>query len=102
MDLPISSTLTEAELRQRRREILDRVKTAAIKTTELPVGYAYEFTPDAELLAMLGRLIALEHECCRFLTFKISLEAGKTSVILEITSSPDVKPVIANFLSASQ
>ena len=102
MDLPIICTLTDAELGQRRHEILDRVKTAAIKTTELPDGYAYEFTPDPELLAMLGSLIAFEHECCRFLTFKISLEAGKAVVILEVTSSPDAKPVIANFLGAPQ
>jgi len=41
-------------------------------------GYAYEFRRDPELLATLGRLIALEHECCRFLTFKISLEGRKS------------------------
>jgi len=49
---------------------------------------------------ILARLIALEHECCRFLTFRISLEAGKEAVTLEITSSPDAKPVIANFFGA--
>jgi len=57
-------------------------------------SYAYEFRPDPELLATLGRLIALEHECSRFLTFKISLEAGKAAaVIREVTSSPGAKPV---------
>jgi hypothetical protein len=55
------------------------------------------------LLATLGRLIALEHERCWFLTFKISLEAGKAAaVILEVTSSPGAKPVIADFLGAPQ
>jgi len=100
MDLPIICTLSEAELKERRHEILDRVKAAIVKTTELQNGYAYDFPADAEMLMILARLIALEHECCRFLTFRISLEAGKEAVTLEITSSPDAKPVIANFFGA--
>jgi hypothetical protein len=101
MDLPILCTLTQAELQERRRELLDRVKTSATKATELHDGFAYEFPSDPELLAMLGRLIALEHECCRFLTFKISLKAGEDSVILEVTSPPEAKPIIADFLGAA-
>jgi hypothetical protein len=58
MDLPIICTLSEPELQQRRREVLDVVKTAAIKTTELPNGYAYQFPPDSELITMLARLVA--------------------------------------------
>jgi hypothetical protein len=101
MDWPIVCTLSEAELRLRREEILDGVKTAAISTTELSNGYAYEFPASAEIMMMLGRLVALEHECCRFLSFKISLEAGKTTAILEVTGRVEAKPVIANFLGGS-
>jgi hypothetical protein len=98
MDLPIICTLTEPELRQRRREILDGVKTAAIRTTEFPNGYSYEFTTDSELLTMLARLVALEHKCCPFLSFRISLEAGAGTVILEVSGPSEAKPMIANFL----
>ena len=98
MDLPILCTLSQTELQQRRRELLDRIKGSAIRATELNDGFAYEFPSDPELLAMLGRLIALEHECCRFLTFKISLKAGERRAILEVSGSPEAKPAIADFL----
>src|SRR5262249_25957544 len=102
MDLPIVCTLSEEQLRQRRRELLDRVKACAISATELPDGYAYEFPPEAETLAMLARLIALEHDCCQFLTFRISLAAGKTVAILEVTGPPKAKSVITDFLGAGK
>ncbi len=90
MDLPIICTLNEAELKERRDEILDRLKAAIIKTTELPNGYAYEFPCDAETLIILARLVALEHECCRFLTFRISLEAGKEAVTVRIRAEREL------------
>jgi hypothetical protein len=40
---PIACTLTEAELRERRRTILDSVRAAALDVTPLPLGYAYRF-----------------------------------------------------------
>jgi hypothetical protein len=102
MDLPVICTLSEEQLQQRRRELLDDVKTAAISATELPDGYAYEFPPDPDTVTMLARLIALEHDCCPFLTFRISLVAGKAAAILEVTGPPKAKSVIADFLGGGQ
>jgi len=102
MDLPIICTLSEEELRERRRDILDRVRASAIRTTELPTGYAYEFPAEPDVLAMLGRLIALEHDCCKFLTFRIDLAAGQATAILEVTGSPEAKAVIADFLGSEK
>jgi hypothetical protein len=97
MELPIVCTLSEEELQQRRHDVLNSVHAAVIKTTELPNGYAYEFAFNPEMLAALARLVALEHECCRFLTFRISVEAGGAVVTLEITGPSEAKPVIADF-----
>ena len=96
MDLPIICALSEEQLQQRRRELLDRVKTSAISARELPDGYAYEFPPDPDTVAMLARLIALEQDCCRFLTFKISLVAEQDAAILEVTGPPKAKSLIAD------
>jgi hypothetical protein len=97
MDLPVICTLAEAELQNRRSELLNSVRIARIRTTELPNGYAYEFPFASETMVMLARLITLEHQCCRFLTFRISLEAGDGPLILEITGPSEAKPVIADF-----
>src|SRR5437867_2631993 len=97
MDLPVICTLSGAELQKRRREILNSFPTARIKTIELPNGYAYEFPFDSEITMKLAHLVCLEHECCRCLTFRISLEAGNGPLTLEITGPSEAKPVIAGF-----
>ena len=97
MELPIVCTLNEAELQQRRRDVLDHVQAAVIQATELPDGYAYKFAFSPEMLAALARLVALEHECCRFLTFRISVTAGESALTLEVTGPSEAKRVIADF-----
>jgi len=64
MDLPITCTLSEVY--------------------ELPFG--------SDTLTMLARLVALEHGCCPFLTFRIALEAGAETVTLEVTGHPKQNP----------
>jgi hypothetical protein len=101
-DLPILCTLSEQELQERRRDILGRVRVSAIRATELPAGFAYEFPAEPEVLAMLGRLIAFEHDCCKFLTFRVDLPAGQATAILEVTGPPESKAVIADFLGGEK
>ncbi len=97
MELPLACTLTDTEMRERRRTILDAFRGAALEVTSLPLGYAYRFEPTSEVLARLVHLVDLEHQCCPFLTFKIIIEAGNQPISLEITGPPDAKPMIADF-----
>jgi hypothetical protein len=101
MELPVVCTLNDAELQKRRRDVLDHVQAAVMHATELPDGYAYEFAFSPEMLAALARLVALEHECCRFLTFRISVTAGEAALTLEVTGSPEAKRAIADFFGGS-
>jgi hypothetical protein len=98
MDLPIICTLNESELRERRRDVLECVRAKAVETISLPDGYAYKFASGPEILATLARLVALEYQCCRFLTFKILVEAGDGPITLEVTGPPEAKAMIADFL----
>lgn len=100
MDLPIGCTLPEAEMRERRRMILDAVRRAAVGVTKLPLGYAYRFETNAEVLVDLGRLIELERRCCPFLTFAIIAEAGHQPVRLEITGPLEASAVIADLFGS--
>jgi hypothetical protein len=101
MDLPIICTLTERELRQRRKEILDWVRTAAIAAAPLPNGYVYTFAPADDILPALTRLVALEHQCCRFLNFKIVVPAGDQPITLEVTGEGDAGKLIADFFGGT-
>jgi len=100
MDLPIVCSLSEAELRERRSGLLDSIRGRTVETQPLPNGYAYRFEGSAEVLTLLAQLIALEHQCCRFLTFKLIAE-GRNDVVLEVTGSPDAKAIIADFFGTS-
>jgi hypothetical protein len=100
MELPITCTLTEAEMRERRRTILDSVRRAVLNVTSLSLGYAYRFEPTSQVLAELGRLIDLERQCCPFLTFRIVIEAGNQPICLEVTGPPEAKGFIADFLGS--
>ncbi|MGH9395585.1 MAG: hypothetical protein ACRD18_01870 [Terriglobia bacterium] len=100
MALPTACTLSEAEMRERRRTILDAVRGAVLNVTPLPLGYAYRFDPTSEVLALLGRLVDLERQCCPFLTFRIVVEAGNQPICLEITATPEAKAVIADFFGS--
>ena len=50
MDVPIACTLTEAELRERRRTVLDSIRESAIDATPTADGYSYAFKPTSEVL----------------------------------------------------
>lgn len=100
MELPIACTLTEAEMRERRRTILDSVCGAALDVTPLPLGFAYHFDPTSEVLAQVGRLVDLERQCCPFLAFRIIVEAGNQPLCLEVTGPLEAKAIIADFFGS--
>jgi hypothetical protein len=97
MEPPVACTLTDAEMRERRRTILDGFRDAALDVLSLPLGYAYRFAPTSEVLARVVHLVDLERRCCPFLTFRIIVEAGNQPICLEITGPPEAKAVIADF-----
>ena len=71
-----------------------------VDTIALPNGYRYEFQDKPDVLSKLAELVSLEHECCRFLTFKIIVESGDTPIRLEVTGPPESKHMIADFFGA--
>jgi hypothetical protein len=100
MELPIACTLTEAEMRERRRTILDSVRVAILNVTSLSLGYAYRFEPTPQVLAELCRLVDLERQCCPFLTFRIVIEADNEPICLEVIGPPGAKGLIADFFGS--
>ena|SRR5438105_3022157 len=96
MDQPIVCTLSESELQERRRTVLDSIRETAIDSTQTRNGYSYCFKPTSEVLARLSNLVDLERQCCQFLTFKIVVEPQQP-IKLEVTGPPEAKTIIADF-----
>jgi hypothetical protein len=96
MGFPLACTLTEAELRERRRTILESMREVTIHTEPIPDGYSYRFNPTSEVLGLLSNLVDLERQCCSFLTFKIVVEPQQP-IRLEVTGPPEAKAMVADF-----
>ena len=94
-DLPVACSLMPAELQERRRAVLSKVRAAVTETTELETGFIYRFTSHGELISELGNLIQLEHQCCPFLTFRLTVERGDGSISLEMTGPQGTKEFLA-------
>jgi hypothetical protein len=60
MSLPIACTLTNSELQERRRDVLQNVRSAVTELRELEDGYAYCFPADDDRLVELATLVNLE------------------------------------------
>jgi hypothetical protein len=88
---PIACKLTSAELQLRRAEVLAQIKADLINVTELEVGYRFEFPSNQDQIRRLGTLIELEHECCPFLRFQLTVEPGDGPALLELTGPEGTK-----------
>ena len=84
-----------AELQERRRDVLSRIRCAVSEVTELSDGFRYEFASEVELIPDLANLIQLEHQCCPFLTFRLTVEPGDGAVLLEMTGPAGTKEFLA-------
>ena len=97
MDLPVACTLTESQMRERRREILEPFRANIRRSEVLPGGYAYLLEAVPDTLIRVVRLVDLERQCCPFLNFVIRITPGDPAIRLEISGPPQAKAIIADF-----
>ena len=67
------------------------MRTAVTDLTELDDRFLYQFTSDGELISELANLVQLEHQCCPFLRFRLTVEPGQGAVSLEMTGPEGTK-----------
>ena len=89
--LPIACSLTTAELQERRKTVLHRVRLKVVEVRELDEGYAYSFASEAGRLAELAELVDLERQCCPFMSFSIKVEQNNGPIWLELTGPEGTK-----------
>jgi hypothetical protein len=88
-----------AELQERRRVLLAKVRGKATEVVELEDGFRYTFPLAGDVLPDVTSLIQLEHQCCPFLTFRLTIEAGSESVLLELTGPNGTKDFLAEIFN---
>lgn len=94
-EIPMACSLTDAEFRERRNEVLPRVMQKTLEQIELENGFAYRFPSGDEVLSASAEMVNLERKCCEFLRFQITVETGSKDFRLEITGATGAKEFIA-------
>ena len=87
------SALTPAQ-RVQHGEVTEQLRQMVRGRTDLPAGYAYEFVPQAEALALLAQFIQHERLCCPFFAFTLHVEHDAGPIRLEITGPAGIQPFI--------
>ena len=95
MSLPIACSLTDSELQERRRGVLQKVRSAVVEVRELEDGYAYSFPSGGERLSELAQLVDLERQCCPFMRFCLTVESDNGPIWLEMTGPEGTKEFLA-------
>lgn len=95
-DLPIACTLSPAALKARRDNLLDALFRRSTECSDLPHGLRLCFAPGGQMLADVARAVDAERQCCRFLSFTITVDADGGPITLDLTGPPGTRA----FLSA--
>ena len=95
-DLPIACTLSPAALKARHDNLLDALLRRSTECSDLPNGLRLRFAPGGQILADVARAVDAERQCCRFLSFTITVDADGGPITLDLTGPPGTR----EFLSA--
>lgn len=83
--LPIACTLSPAELRTQREELLPGLVANALQRVRLPEGMRFVFGATARRLRQLYAVVQREQRCCAFLDFRIEVTPGGGALTLDVT-----------------
>ena len=100
-DLPIACNLDGASLAARRSGLLDEVLRRAASRETLPDGLRFTFPASSATLDLLTRAIDAERQCCRFLTFQLTIAADLGEFVLDLTGPPGTLDFLADLLSSA-
>jgi hypothetical protein len=93
---PIACTLTPADLRTRRDQLLPGLLEQAEARAELPNGCRYRFAVSADRLQAITNVIDAERQCCRFFRFQVTVEPDLGPVWLDVTGPDGTREFLAD------
>jgi hypothetical protein len=96
--LPIACTLSPTTVRARREDLLGGLVARAAERIELANGYRIRFDPSGDILSTIAKVVDAERQCCRFLTFELTIEADDGPIWLQFTGPPGTREFLAGLL----
>ena len=84
---------------ERRGRLLQRITTQVEEIRETKSGYRFRLPSTRENIETLAAWIALERECCRFLTLALEFEPDGGPTWLEIAGPEGTKAFLDQFMN---
>jgi hypothetical protein len=97
-NLPIACTLGPATVKARCEDLLGGLVRRASERIELPNGYRVRFDPAADILSTIAKVIEVERQCCRFLTFELAMEPDNGPIWLQFTGPEGTREFLTDML----
>jgi hypothetical protein len=95
-DLPVACTLSPDALKARRENLLNALLTKATGRRELANGWQLRFAgDDGDVLDDIARAVNAERQCCRFLQFTITVNAGGGPIVVDLTGPSGTRETLA-------
>jgi|SRR5215471_1291730 len=100
-DLPIACTLDPSALAARRNGLLGDLVRQAATREPLPDGHRFTFAASSATLDLIARTIDAERQCCRFLTFNLTVAADLGAFVLDLTGPAGTREFLADLLTSA-
>lgn len=94
--IPVVCALTPDDSKER-KELLAKLGEQIVERREINDGLSFRFKPSDDLLARLGKAIDMERQCCRFLTFRLTVEPDDGPVWLELTGPAGTRDILNEY-----
>ena len=91
---PLACQLVPAERRERRKQVVRLLRERCREQEALPNGYGLRFDAQDGVLADLATLVELEHQCCPWLHFELTVAPDNGPCWLRLTG-PDGTPQVS-------
>lgn len=97
-DIALACTLSPEALKTRRDGLLADVLHRAEHHELTEHGLRVRFTPEADAVSTLARVVDAERQCCRFLRFVITVEPDGGPIVLELSGPAGTRDFIAGLI----
>jgi hypothetical protein len=96
---PIACSLSPDALRTRRDGLLQQLLQRAEHYELTDEGLSIRFSPAADMIAMLARVVDAERQCCRFMRFVIVVDPDDGPVSLRLSGPSGTREFLAGLLN---
>ena len=96
---PVACSLTPDALRAARAGLLPGLVMRAISREATSDGYRLTFAASSDTWMAIARTIDAERQCCRWLTFEVTVVADEGPIVLTLSGPPGAREFIEALIS---